>query len=77
MTDRKFGEYWSLAAQGTKLLALDENGSLYLIQADPKEFKLLAEKKLSEAETWAHLAIDGDLIVIRSLKQLKAFRWKS
>ena len=77
VTDRKFGEYWSMIAQGNRLLALDENGSLYLIQADPEEFKLLAEKKLSEEETWAHLAIDGDLIVIRSLKKLQAFRWKA
>ena len=77
VTDRKFGEYWSLIAQGSRLLALDENGTLYLIQADPKEFKLLAERKLSDEETWAHLAIDSDLIVIRSLKKLQAFRWKS
>ena len=76
MTDRKFGEYWSLITQGDRLLALDENGILYLIQADPAEFKLLAEKKLSDSETWAHLAMDGDLIVIRSLNKLQAFRWK-
>ena len=76
ITDRKFGDYCSLIAQGSRLLALDENGMLYLIQADPREFKLLAEKKLAGEETWAHLAIDGDLIVIRSLKKLQAFRWK-
>ena len=76
ISDRKFGDYCSLIAQGSRLLALDENGMLYLIQADPREFKLLAEKKLSGEETWAHLAIDGDLIVIRSLKKLQAFRWK-
>lgn len=77
VTDRKFGEYWSLIAQGSRLLALDADGSLYLIQADSAEFKLLAEKKLSDSDTWAHLAIDGDLIVIRSLKKMQAFRWKS
>ena len=77
VTDRKFGEYWSLIAQGSRLLALDESGTLFLIQADPKEFKLLAEKKISDDETWAHLAIDGDLLVIRSLKKLMAFRWKN
>lgn len=76
ITDQKFGEYWSLIAQGSRLLALDEKGILYLIQADPSEFKLLAEKKVSDSETWAHVAVDGDLLVIRSLKQLKAFRWK-
>lgn len=76
VTDRKFGEYWSLITQGSRLLALDQKGSLFLIQADPAEFKLLAEKKVSEAETWAHLAMDDDLIVIRALDKLQAFRWK-
>jgi outer membrane protein assembly factor BamB len=76
VTDRKFGEYWSLITQGSRLLALDEKGILYLIQADPSEFKLLAEKKVSDSETWAHLAMDGDLIVIRSLNKLQAFHWK-
>ena len=76
VTDRKFGEYWSLITQGSRLLALDEKGILYLIQADPAEFKLLAEKKISDSETWAHLAMDGDLIVIRSLNKLQAFHWK-
>ena len=76
VTDRKFGEYWSLISQGNRLLALDENGTLYLIEANPAEFKLIAEKKLSDSETWAHLAMDDDLIVIRSLKKLQAFRWK-
>ncbi len=76
VTDGKFGEYWSLIAQGTRLLALDATGSLLLIQADPAAFQLLAEKKISPDETWAHLAIDGDLIVVRSLKKLLAFRWK-
>ena len=76
MTDRKFGEYWSLISQGNRLLALDENGTLYLIEANPAEFKLIAEKKLSDSETLAHLAMDDDLIVIRSLKKLQAFRWK-
>ncbi len=76
VTDRKFGSYWSLISQGRRLLALDENGTLYLIQADPAAFKLVAEKKISDTETWAHLAMDGDLLVVRSLNKLQAFRWK-
>ncbi len=75
-TERKFGEYWSLVNQGDKLLALDQNGSLYLIEADSAAFKLLAEKKISESETWAHVAVDGDFIAIRALDKLLAFRWR-
>ena len=76
MTDRKFGEYWSLISQGQRLLALDEKGILFLIQADPAGFKLIAEKPISDSGTWAHLAMDGDLIVIRALNELQAFHWK-
>ncbi len=75
-TDRKFGEYWSLISQGKRLLTLDQNGSLYLIDADPAAFHMVAEKKVSESETWAHLAVDGDLVVIRALDKVLAFRWK-
>ena len=76
VTDRKFGEYWSLISQGQRLLALDEKGILFLIQADPSGFKLIAEKQISDSDTWAHLAMDGDLIVIRALNKLQAFHWK-
>ncbi len=76
VTDRKFGEYWSLISQGQRLLALDEKGILFLIQADPAGFKLIAEKPISDSGTWAHLAMDGDLIVIRALNKLQAFHWK-
>jgi outer membrane protein assembly factor BamB len=76
VTDRKFGEYWSLISQGQRLLALDEKGILFLIQADPSGFKLIAEKQIADSDTWAHLAMDGDLIVIRALNKLQAFHWK-
>ncbi|WP_246173699.1 PQQ-binding-like beta-propeller repeat protein [Limnoglobus roseus] len=32
-TDERFGDYWSLVANGDKILALDNRGVLYLLRA--------------------------------------------
>lgn len=77
VTDQKFGNYWSLIAQNKRLLALDQNGTLHLIQANPAAFELIASRKISDAETWAHLAVENDFLVVRALDQLLAFRWTS
>jgi len=76
-TDKSFGKYWNLVANGDRILALDERGILYLMRANPEKFDLLDEKKVSDQETWAHLAVAGDQVFVRELKALTAYRWKS
>ncbi len=44
-TSQAFGKYWSLVAQGDRMLALDQRGVLRLIKANPKKFDLLGEIK--------------------------------
>ncbi|MFO0872135.1 MAG: PQQ-binding-like beta-propeller repeat protein [Pirellulales bacterium] len=75
-TPKTFGKYWSLVAQGERLLALDERGELLLIQADPREFRLLDQRRISEQETWAHLAISDGQLFVRELNALSAYRWE-
>ncbi|MBM3864656.1 MAG: pyrrolo-quinoline quinone [Verrucomicrobia bacterium] len=75
-TSDPFGKYASLVAQGNRILALDERGILLLIQADPAAFQLVGQAKVAEEETWAHLAIVGDELVVRDLKAISAFRWR-
>jgi outer membrane protein assembly factor BamB len=75
-SEKRFGKYWNLVANGDKILALDERGILYLLKANPKDLDILAEKKLPRAETWAHLAVYGDEIAIRDLSSLTLYRWK-
>jgi len=75
-TSTPFGKYASLVAQGNRILALDQRGDLLLIDANPEEFRLLDSRQMSEAETWAHVAIVGDDIYIRELNALAAYRWK-
>lgn len=71
-SERSFGKYWSMIAQGDKILALDQNGTLYLVLADPEKLILLQERKVSDEDTWAHLAISGNQIFIRELNGLIA-----
>ncbi len=71
-----FGKYWSLVAQGNKLLALDETGELLLIRMSPTKFDLLDRRQLIE-NAWAHLAVAGEEIFIRDLQGITAYHWKS
>lgn len=75
-TSKPFGKYWSLIAQGDRILALDQRGVLLLIRANPKKFELLDETKVSDEETWAHLAVFGNELYVRGLKSLSAYRWQ-
>ncbi len=70
-----YGKYWSLVAQGSRILALDERGELLLIAADPSEFKLIDSRHISDQPTWAHLAVVGDQVFIRELNALSVYRW--
>jgi outer membrane protein assembly factor BamB len=72
---KPFGKYWSLVAQGRRILALDERGELLLIQANPEKYEVIDQRPVSESSTWAHLAICGDEVFVRDLKGLTVFRW--
>ena len=74
-SDQSFGKYMSLVAQGDRILALDQRGQLFLFRANEKKFDQLDQRKLTDAETWAHLAVAGDQLFVRELNALAAFRW--
>lgn len=76
VSDQRFGQYWSMIARGDKILALDQNGELFLIQANPGKFEILDRKKISNQETWAHIAAAGNEIFVRELDRLVAYRWE-
>lgn len=75
-TTKPFGQYWSLVAQKDRILALDQRGELLLIRATPEKFDLLDSRKVSDQETWGHLAVCGDQVFVRELKRLSAYRWR-
>ena len=75
-TTTPFGKYWSLVANGSQILALDERGELLLIRANPEKFELLDRRMVSEQPTWAHLAVCGHEVFVRELKAISAYRWQ-
>jgi outer membrane protein assembly factor BamB len=74
---RPYGEYWSMVTNGREILALDQAGKLRLIAHDPSEFKLISERKVSEDESWAHIAVAGSSVVIRTQKELQMYEWSN
>lgn len=77
MTDRGFGKYWSLVTNGESILSLDQDGTLRLIRASPEAFELVDSRKVSEEETWAHVALAGRTLAIRELGGLAVFAWEN
>ena len=71
-----FGRYWSMVAQGDRILALDETGDLRLIRATPERYAPLGEAKVAEKESWAHLAVIGDELYVRDLEGITAWSWR-
>jgi outer membrane protein assembly factor BamB len=71
-----FGRYWSMVAQGDRILALDETGDLRLIRATPEKYDLLGEMKVTDKESWAHVAIDEGTVYVRDLEGITAYQWK-
>jgi outer membrane protein assembly factor BamB len=70
-----FGKYWSMVYQGERVLALDEEGILYLFRATPDRFELLDTREISDDETWGHIAVVGDTVLVRELEGIVAYRW--
>jgi len=74
-TTAPFGKYWSMVVNGNKILALDEQGKLLLIRANPERFELLDSREISDEPTWAYLAVSGNELFVRELNALAAYRW--
>ena len=74
-TSEPFGKYSSMIVQGDKVLALDQRGELVMFRASPDRFELLGQVRVSDQETWAHLAAAGDELFVRELNAISAFRF--
>ncbi len=75
-TTKPYGQYWSMVAQQDRLVALDQRGQLLHIHLTPEKFDLLSTLKVSDEETWAHLAICRGQLFVRELKALAMYEWK-
>lgn len=72
----RFGQYLSLLVNGRQILALDQKGELFLFNASRDGFRKVASRQVG-TDTWAHLAVADDLVVVRELDALSAYRWSS
>lgn len=68
--------YWSLVAQGDRILAASEDGLLRLIQATPEALVVVDELPVAESQTWAHVAVAGSQVVIREQRGLVVCEWR-
>jgi outer membrane protein assembly factor BamB len=75
-TGKPFGKYWSMVAQGDKILALDETGDLLLIRANPEKFDLIDSRKITDIDAWAYLAVCDDEVFVRDRFGLTVYQWK-
>jgi outer membrane protein assembly factor BamB len=73
-SEQSFAKYWSMVAQGDKILSLGSNGELHLLRANTERLELLDSRKVAE-DSWAHLAVSGDEIFVRELQAIVAYRW--
>jgi outer membrane protein assembly factor BamB len=65
-----------MAVQGNRILALDQRGELLLFRADPTKFDRIDSRKISEDETWAHIAVCGGQVFVRELRALAVYQWR-
>ena len=66
-----------MVAQGKRILALDESGDLFLIDANPEAFRPIDRKVVAENECWAHVAVSGETVLVRDLSGITAFKWSN
>lgn len=71
---KPYGKYASLVASGDKILALDQRGGLLLIRANPSEFDLIDTRRVGK-DSWAHVAVSGNDVVVRNLDEVVLFKW--
>lgn len=72
---KPLGEYWSMVWQGDRILALDSEGTLRLVHANPEAFELIDEREIAQTSTWGHIAVSGEGLFVRELEAISAFRW--
>ena len=74
-SSKKFAKYASLVANGNRILALTADGDLVLYAANPERFEMIDRRSVA-SDSWAHLAVGGDEVLVRSIDGLLSFKWQ-
>jgi len=75
ISSESFGKYQSMVSNGKEILALDEDGTLYQIEANPEKLVIKDKRTISDSPTWAHLAIAGNQLFVRELEAIACYEW--
>ena len=75
ISSESFGKYMSMVSNGEEILALDEDGTLYRIDANPEKLIILEERKISQSPTWSYPALSGKQMFVRELEALRCYNW--
>ena len=75
ISEKSFGKYMSMVSNGEEILALDEDGTLYLIEPNSKKLVIKESREISDEPTWAHLAISDRQIFVRELESIACYEW--
>ncbi len=75
-TDRdRYGRFASMVTNGEKILILSAKGKLGLLRANPEKYDKLSGRQITEADTWAQLAVcDGEMF-IREVDAMTLYDW--
>lgn len=74
-SSKKFAKYASLIANGNRILALTADGDLVLFAANPEKFEMIDRRNVT-SDSWAHLAVSGNEVFVRSIDGMLSFDWK-
>lgn len=73
-TSQPFGKYWSMITDQDRLLTLDQTGDLLLIEPNDDELQIVDRQQVAN-DSWAHLAVQDQYLIVRDLAALKVFRF--
>ena len=75
ISSESFGKYMSMISNGKEILALDEDGTLYRIEASPEKLIVQEKRTISDSPAWAYLALSGNQIFVRELEAIACYSW--
>jgi outer membrane protein assembly factor BamB len=75
ISEKSFGKYMSMVSNGKEIIALDEDGTLYLIEPNPQKLSVRESREISDEPSWAHLALSGRQMFVRELEAIACYEW--
>jgi outer membrane protein assembly factor BamB len=70
------GYYSTPVIAGKRMFCLNERGSLAVLALDAAEYRLLAENRLADEETWTVPALVGGRLFVRSARGLRCLDYR-